>query len=126
MLNTTLESQSRLLAHLLGTYGTMVRNANESFAALAAMQAQLAAAQARQATELWRRYFQLAQEAQLAALSSLQSHAPEATREAQAVTIDAAQRAIEAAATMPQSWDGIERRGTVIAVPVHAERRKAA
>jgi hypothetical protein len=63
MLNTTLESQSRLIAHLLATYGGMVRNANESFAALAAMQAELAAAQARQASELWRRYFQLAQEA---------------------------------------------------------------
>jgi hypothetical protein len=126
MLNTTLESQSRLIAHLLATYGGMVRNANESFAALAAMQAELAAAQARQASELWRRYFQLAQEAQLAALSSLQSHAPEATREAQAVTIDAAQRAIEEAATSPQAWDGVERRRSVIAMPLRVERRKVA
>jgi hypothetical protein len=125
MLNTTLESQSQLLTHLLGTYGAMVRNANESFAALIAMQADLAAAQARQSTELWRRYFQLAQEAQLAALSSLQSRSPEATREAQAVTIDAAQRAIEAA-TAPQRWNGVERRKSTIAVSLDVERRKAA
>jgi len=125
MLKPALELQSDLLAHLLATYGAMVRSANESFGALAAMQAELAAAQARQTSELWRRYFQLAQEAQLAALSSLQSRAPEATREAQAVTIDAAQRAIEAAATAPQAWDGIERRRSVIAVALQVERRKA-
>ena len=125
MLKHPLEFQSDLLAHALATYGAMVRSANDSFAALAAMQAQLAAAQARQTSELWRRYFQLAQEAQLAALSSLQSHAPEATREAQAVTIDAAQRAIEAA-TAPQPWDGTERRRSVIAMPLQVERRKAA
>jgi hypothetical protein len=125
MLNTTLESQSLLAAHLLGAYGAMVRNANQTFTALVAMQSELAAAQARQATELWRRYFQLAHEAQMAALSSLQSHAPESTREAQAATIDAAQRAIESAAATP-SWNGIERRRTVIAIPTQVERRRAA
>ena len=102
----------------------MARTGNEAFVAMVSLQSELASAQARCATELWRRYVQLAQEAQLATLSTLQSHEPETTREAQAMTIDAAQQAIEAAAAGPEHWQGKERRTTTIAVSVPIERRR--
>jgi hypothetical protein len=127
MLDPFLQIQSSLVSQLLATYGAMVRTSNETLASLVALQGEVVAAQARCSTELWRRYLRLAQEAQLATLSSLQSREPEAMRDAQAMTIDAAQHAIEeAAAAPPQAWNGVERRNSNIAVPIPIERRRRA